>query len=40
VKLSAEGYEPDTIAVGPVKKPARGDGTVYLIFHASLRKAR
>jgi hypothetical protein len=40
VKLSAEGYEPETIAVGPVMEPKRGDVTVYLVFHASLRKAR
>jgi hypothetical protein len=40
VKLSAEGYEPETIAVGPVKEPKRGDVTVYLVFHASLRKVR
>jgi hypothetical protein len=40
VKVSAEGYEPETIAVGPVKEPKRGDVTVYLVFNASLRKAR
>ena len=40
VKLSAEGYEPEAIAVGPVKEPKRGDVTVYLVFHASLRKRR
>jgi hypothetical protein len=39
VKLSAEGYEPESIAVGPVKEPKRGDVTVYLVFHASLRKS-
>lgn len=39
VKLSAEGYEPETIAVGPVKEPNQANVTVYLIFHASLRKA-
>lgn len=39
-KLSAEGYEPETIEIGPVKEPKGGNVTVYLIFHASLRKAR
>jgi hypothetical protein len=39
-KVSAEGYEPETIAVGPVKEPKRGDVTVYLVFHVALRKAR
>ena len=38
-KVSAEGYEPETIAVGPVKEPKRGDVTVYLVFHIALRKA-
>lgn len=37
VKVSAEGYEPETIAVGPVKEPKQGNVT-YLIFHVSLRK--
>src|SRR5262249_42411925 len=40
VKLSADGYEPETIEVGPVAAPKRDDVTVYLIFHASLRKTR
>ncbi|MBX3451258.1 MAG: carboxypeptidase regulatory-like domain-containing protein [Planctomycetaceae bacterium] len=39
VTLSADGYEPEIIAVGPVKEPNQADVTVYLIFHASLRKA-
>jgi hypothetical protein len=39
-RVSAQGYEPETIAVGPVKEPNRGDVTVYLVFHVSLRKAR
>ena len=39
-KVSAEGYEPETIAVGPVMEPKRGDVTVYLVFHVVLRKAR
>jgi hypothetical protein len=40
VKVSADGYEPETIAVGPVTAPKRDDVTVYLIFHATLRKTR
>lgn len=40
VKVSAEGHEPQTIAVGPVKEPRRGDVTVYLDFQPVLRKAR
>jgi hypothetical protein len=39
-KVSAEGYEPETIAVGPVKEPKRGDVAAYLIFHVALRKSR
>jgi hypothetical protein len=38
VKVSSDGYEPQTIAVGPVKEPKRDDVVVYLIFHVSLRK--
>ena len=30
VKVSADGYEPETIAVGPVTAPKRDDVTVYL----------
>jgi hypothetical protein len=40
LRVLAEGYEPETITVGPVKEPKRGDVTVYLIFLAALRKAR
>jgi hypothetical protein len=39
-ELSADGYEPETIAIGPIKEPKRHDVTVYLIFHVSLRKAQ
>lgn len=38
--LKAEGFEPETIAVGPVMEPQRGDVTVYLVFHVAIRKAR
>ncbi len=38
--LKAEGFEPQTIPVGPVREPQRGDVTVHLVFHAALRKAR
>jgi hypothetical protein len=40
VKVSADGYEPETIAVGPVTAPKRGDVKVYLIFQAAMRKTR
>jgi hypothetical protein len=36
--LSAKGYETQRVAVGPVMEPKRGDVTVYLVFHAAMRK--
>ena len=39
-RVSAAGYEQETIAVGAVKEPQRNDVTVYLVFHVALRKAR
>jgi hypothetical protein len=39
VKLSADGYEPETVAVGPVKEPKGNGVTIYLVFHTTLRKA-
>lgn len=39
VVVSAEGYEPETIAVGPVKRPKRDDVTVYLIIHVAMRRS-
>ena len=38
-KLSAEGYESETIALAPVREPKGGNSTGYLYFHVSLRKA-
>jgi len=38
--LSADGFEPETIAVGPVKEPKRGDVTVYLVFQVAMRKSQ
>jgi hypothetical protein len=37
--LSAKGFEPETIVIGPVKEPKGGDVMVYLVFQAAMRKS-
>ncbi len=38
--LKADGYESETVQIGPVKEPKMGKGPGYLVFHVTLRKAK